>query len=583
MGGWRLPCFQVSVLTYRIGPITTNLLIAAFCGAALLLAGCEDEKTNNPPTISGDPPIQVQEDTPYNFKPTAKDPEGDTLTFSITNKPSWASFDPASGRLSGTPGNEDVGTTKGIVITVADSAGGKASLPSFDLTVTNVNDAPVVTKDQKFNVEENSAVGTVVGTVEATDVDSPVTGFAITGGNTDGAFAVGSDGQLTVANSTVLDYETPPTTINLKVTASDGSATSGAETVVIEITNVNEPPVAAGSCSTAKQGSTIPGVLGASDPDAGDTLRFSLGADGSYGEGPMPTANGGSVRITDNSTGAYQYTPKPNRGGRGRDTFAYQVTDSGGATATGTETVIVELKIMPLGDSITAGVVDADDTPAIPWRTGYRKPLYQRLNDEGGYKVDFVGRLNQGCSAGYDPHAEGWSGFTAEQLAGSVPGPARKLCNGTQVSFSGIQDELNSYPADIILLHIGTNDVGGTSAADIASILDDIDAWEDSANGNPVTVLLAKIIGSWRVGCSGSFSTCGNPAVTALNNEIATMVANRNDDVILVDQFGALSYPADLGDQSRTSGYRVHPNSSGYTKMAKRWYSKLTGLLEKCP
>ncbi|HFC53827.1 MAG TPA: hypothetical protein ENJ43_05285 [Gammaproteobacteria bacterium] len=573
-------------MTYRIGPITTNLLVAAFCGAALLLAGCEDAKTNNPPTISGNPPTQVEEDTPYSFKPMAEDSdEGDTLTFSITNPPSWASFDPATGRLSGTPDNGDVGTTKGIIITVTDSAGGKASLPSFDLTVTNVNDAPVITKNQKFSVAENSAVGTAVGEVEATDVDGSITGFSITGGNKDDAFAIDDSGKLTVANKGALDFETMPT-FNLKVTASDGSATSEVETVVIDLININEyPPVTAGSCHTTPQESPLTETLQASDPDDGDSLTYALGSNGEHGTGPMTTANGGRVVITNSSTGDYIYTPKSS-GGRGRDTFAYQVTDSGGATATGTETVIVELKIMPLGDSITAGeenVGGSDGLPEIPFRKGYRKPLYQLLGNNG-YEVDFVGRLNQGCSAGYDHDAEGWSGFTAEQLAGSVPGPARKLCNGTQVSFSSIQDELNSYPADIILLHIGTNDVENTSAADIASILDDIDAWEDSANGNPVTVLLAKIIGSWRaVDCSGSFSTCGNPAVTALNNEIATMVANRNDDVILVDQFSALSYPADLGDQSRTSGYRVHPNSNGYTKMANRWYSKLTGLLEKCP
>jgi len=60
---------------------------------------------------------------------------GDTLTFSITNKPSWASFSTSTGRLSGTPDNGDVGTTTGIRVTVTDGSNASASLPVFDLEV----------------------------------------------------------------------------------------------------------------------------------------------------------------------------------------------------------------------------------------------------------------------------------------------------------------------------------------------------------------------------------------------------------------------------------------------------------------
>ena len=50
------------------------------------------------------------------------DPDGKALTFSITNAPAWASFDTATGRLSGTPGAEHVGATSGIVISVSDGS-----------------------------------------------------------------------------------------------------------------------------------------------------------------------------------------------------------------------------------------------------------------------------------------------------------------------------------------------------------------------------------------------------------------------------------------------------------------------------
>ncbi|MHB8762927.1 MAG: HYR domain-containing protein [Deferrisomatales bacterium] len=96
---------------------------------------------NGPPTISGVPPASVLQGAFYSFTPTTSDPENDALTCHIDPRPAWASFDPVTGRLSGTPGNADVGTTAGIVISVSDGHS-TVALPPFDLTVVNVNDGP---------------------------------------------------------------------------------------------------------------------------------------------------------------------------------------------------------------------------------------------------------------------------------------------------------------------------------------------------------------------------------------------------------------------------------------------------------
>ncbi len=58
---------------------------------------------NKSPTITGTPPTTAKVGTAYSFQPTAKDPEGKALTFSVRNKPSWATFSTSSGKLSGTP------------------------------------------------------------------------------------------------------------------------------------------------------------------------------------------------------------------------------------------------------------------------------------------------------------------------------------------------------------------------------------------------------------------------------------------------------------------------------------------------
>jgi hypothetical protein len=91
---------------------------------------------NKVPTISGSPPRTVNAGTAYMFRPTAADGDGDTLTFSIANRPAWASFSTATGQLSGTPASASAGVYSNIVINVSD---GKASaaLAAFSITVSD--------------------------------------------------------------------------------------------------------------------------------------------------------------------------------------------------------------------------------------------------------------------------------------------------------------------------------------------------------------------------------------------------------------------------------------------------------------
>jgi hypothetical protein len=119
---------------------TSNIVISVSDGrgGAATLAAFAVTVTNSAPTISGTPATQVMQGTAYSFQPTASDPDGNTLTFSIANKPSWATFTPSTGKLSGTPTAGDVGTTSGIVISVDDGKGGSASLAAFAVTVQAV-------------------------------------------------------------------------------------------------------------------------------------------------------------------------------------------------------------------------------------------------------------------------------------------------------------------------------------------------------------------------------------------------------------------------------------------------------------
>ena len=89
------------------------------------------------PIITGSPATTVVIGNEYSFSPAASAASGQALTFSIANKPAWASFDETTGQLSGTPGAADIGTTAGIVISVSDGEQ-RASLPAFSLTVSQM-------------------------------------------------------------------------------------------------------------------------------------------------------------------------------------------------------------------------------------------------------------------------------------------------------------------------------------------------------------------------------------------------------------------------------------------------------------
>ena len=210
----------------------------------------------------------------------------------------------------------------------------------------------------------------------------------------------------------------------------------------------------------------------------------------------------------------------------------------------------IKTEIMPLGDSITLGVGEVSDNAIM---VGYRKFLWDKLINHN-YAVDFVGSQNSGNAiSGFDYNHEGHSGWTAPMIA------------------DNIYQWLVDNPADIVLLHIGTNDIGvyntQTIVNNVKRILDLIDSYE-SASGKEITVILAKIINR----------TEYSSLTTSFNNQLQELVAGRQalgDQIILVDMEQALIYPGDMYDP-------LHPNSPGYAKMADVWFSVLGEILFTC-
>jgi hypothetical protein len=107
-------------------------------------SGSPDESSNLPPSsqnsapqISGSPPIAVLAGDAYNFTPSASDEDGDAISFSISNKPTWATFDSSTGALTGQPLLGDVGVYENITITVSDGTA-STNLPAFSIQVSQI-------------------------------------------------------------------------------------------------------------------------------------------------------------------------------------------------------------------------------------------------------------------------------------------------------------------------------------------------------------------------------------------------------------------------------------------------------------
>jgi hypothetical protein len=94
-------------------------------------------QSSGPLAISGAPVTSVALGTTYGFTPVASDSESKNLTFSIQNKPTWASFNSETGEISGTPTSADVGTYSNIIIGVSDGAVSVA-LQAFSISVTQI-------------------------------------------------------------------------------------------------------------------------------------------------------------------------------------------------------------------------------------------------------------------------------------------------------------------------------------------------------------------------------------------------------------------------------------------------------------
>ena len=225
------------------------------------------ETKNNTPTISGSPSTIAIEDSLYDYQPTAFDLDGDTLSFGIINRPAWASFDTASGRLSGTPENGDVGIYSGIEISVSDGTDSK-SAGAFSITVNNTNDAPLISGLPKTHIDETSSYSFQPS---ASDPDGDSLVFSISGLPLWASFDINTG--LLSGTPSATDANTYS---NIQISVRDSSVSSSLPAFSIVVNATNTAPTISGvASSTATEDSHYDYQPTAFDAD-GDTLSFGI-------------------------------------------------------------------------------------------------------------------------------------------------------------------------------------------------------------------------------------------------------------------------------------------------------------------
>ncbi|WNC73587.1 putative Ig domain-containing protein [Thalassotalea psychrophila] len=187
--------------------------------------GNNNNTTNSAPVITGTADTYVDEGAAYSFTPTATDSDaGDTVTFTISEKPEWAAFDADTGTLSGTPAQGQAGIYENITISATDGTDSTALAP-FTLTVNDIfsligqSSLTVVADDE------------VVFTPTLNDAEAANVTYSVSGAPSWAGFSFDTTTGSFTANPTAADVGT----YTIVITAST-TTTSQTHTVMLSVT-----------------------------------------------------------------------------------------------------------------------------------------------------------------------------------------------------------------------------------------------------------------------------------------------------------------------------------------------------------
>jgi hypothetical protein len=298
-----------------------------------LFSGCFlTPSVNQTPTITSTPITTATVVAAYAYDVNATDPDGDTLTYSLTTKPTGMTINSTTGLINWTPTS-----TGDYDVTVRVSDGSLFDTQSFTIHVgqASTNQAPIITSTPDTTATVNQ---TYAYNVNATDPDGGTLTYSLTTKPTG----------MTINSTTGLIKWTPTSTGNYDVTVrvSDGSLFDiQSFTIHVEQASTNQAPIITStSDTTATVNQTYAYDVNATDPD-GDTLTYSLTTKPT---GMTINSTTGLINWTPTSTGDYDVTVRVSDGSL-FDTQSFTIT---------VEDVVVtpNLKLTPSSQTVSQGI-----------------------------------------------------------------------------------------------------------------------------------------------------------------------------------------------------------------------------------
>ncbi|MDH6593098.1 hypothetical protein M2165_002987 [Variovorax sp. TBS-050B] len=286
----------------------------------------------------------TQEDTAFAGRVAAGDVDGDALTYTVSAQPSHGAvtLDAATGAYTYTP-TADYHGADSFEVSISDGRGG-TTRSTVNLTVTPVAD---IAADTATTREDTPVDIAVLGNDSFENTGRRVTainGTAVTAGTpvavANGMVTLQADGTLRFVPTT--DFHGA---LSFSYTVGSGGASETAN-VTVEVTPVNDAPVARDSAmATTQEDTAFEGRVVASDVD-GDTLTYIVSAQPAHGTVTLDAA-----------TGAYTYTPAADY--NGADSFEVTISDSRGGTTRST----VRMNATPVADIAADRISTREDTP----------------------------------------------------------------------------------------------------------------------------------------------------------------------------------------------------------------------------
>ncbi|WP_235522165.1 Ig-like domain-containing protein [Shewanella xiamenensis] len=223
---------------------------------------------NDAPTITSSAQTSATQDAAYSYTLVATDSDvGDSVTLSAVTLPSWLSFNPATGVLSGTPTNANVGSH--AVVLRATDVDGLTAEQSFSIVVANVNDAPTISSTALTSATQDAAYSyTLVAT--DSDVGDSVTLSAVTLPSW-----LSFNAATGVLSGTPTNTNVGSHAVVLRATDVDGLTAD--QSFTIAVANVNDAPVASNQSVALEEDSSVMITLAGEDAD-NDPLTYEISA-----------------------------------------------------------------------------------------------------------------------------------------------------------------------------------------------------------------------------------------------------------------------------------------------------------------